>query len=115
MGILAAGVAHLSPPNPGADLAAFGWARAGSCNLRAVRRCEVGRGRPDVLGRGCQEAGLTGLLNSDARPLRRWPWLFHSATPMKQNFCWCTAGLENLRPIHAGRCVLGAAVFTGLA
>ena len=49
VGVLAAGVAHLPPPHPGADLAAAGRGDARPGGLRPVRRRDLGRGRPDVL------------------------------------------------------------------
>ena len=52
LGVLAAGAAHLPSPDPGADVAAAGRARAGPGDLRAFRRREVGRGRPDLLAGG---------------------------------------------------------------
>ena len=51
-------LAHLPSPDPGADVAASGRARAGPGDLRAFRRREVGRGRPDLLAGG----GETGRL-----------------------------------------------------
>ncbi len=48
--------AHLPSPDAGADVAAPGRARAGPGDLRAFRRREVGRGRPDLLPGG-GEAG----------------------------------------------------------
>jgi hypothetical protein len=54
----AAGAAHLPPPDAGADLAAAGRARAGPGHLRAFRRREVGRGRPDLLPGGGEARGL---------------------------------------------------------
>src|SRR5213079_666918 len=59
LGLLAACPAHLPPPDPGADLAAPGRARAGPGDLRAVRRREVGRGRPHLLAGGGEARGLT--------------------------------------------------------
>ena len=55
LGLLAAGAAHLPSSDPGADLAATGRARAGPGDLRAFRRREVGRGRPDLLAGGGEE------------------------------------------------------------
>ena len=63
LGLLAASAAHLPPPDAGADLAAAGRARAGPGDLRAFRRREVGRGRPDVLAGG-GEKGRVGKLDS---------------------------------------------------
>src|SRR5439155_406607 len=56
LGVLAAGTAHLPPPDAGADVAAPGGARAGPGDLRTIRRREVGRGRPHLLPGG-GEAG----------------------------------------------------------
>ena len=54
MGLLAAGAAHLPSSDAGADLAAAGRA-ARPGHLRAIRRREMGRGRPDLLGGGGEE------------------------------------------------------------
>ena len=55
--VLAAGAAHLPPPDAGAELAAPGGAaRAG--DLRAVGRCELERGGSDVFGRGGEARGM---------------------------------------------------------
>src|SRR5262249_20141770 len=54
MGLLASCPPHLPSPDTGADVAKACRARAGSGDLRSLRRCEMGRGRPDLLGRGGQ-------------------------------------------------------------
>lgn len=56
LGVLAASAAHLSSPNSSPVLVAPGGCPAGPGDLRAVRRRDLGRGRPDLLGRG----GRTG-------------------------------------------------------
>src|SRR5262249_5020294 len=57
VGLLAAGVAHLPPPDPGAVVAAAGGA-ARPGDLRPFRRREVGRGRPDLLAGGGEKRRL---------------------------------------------------------
>src|SRR5207248_209699 len=61
LGVLAAGAAHLPPPHAGAGLAAAGRSRARPGHLRAVRRREVGRGRPDLLAGGGEEGADQAL------------------------------------------------------
>src|SRR5262249_27409356 len=58
LGVLAARPSHLPPPYAGADLAAAGWPRTGPAHLRAIRRCDLGPGRPYLLEGGCRARGL---------------------------------------------------------
>src|SRR4051794_26021208 len=57
--VLAAYPPHLPPSDPDPDLAADGGS-ARSRDLRTFGRCEVGRGRPDLLSGSCEAGRVNG-------------------------------------------------------